>query len=89
MEIEVRKPTDQELNGLGVKNWPIWEKEESSFDWFYDEKETCYFLEGEVEIQLDKDQRVRIEKGDLAIFPKDLSCKWHIKTRVKKHYNFG
>lgn len=89
MEIEVRKPTNDELWKLDVENWPIWEKEESSFDWFYDEKEVCYFLEGEVEVELSTGERIKIQKGELASFPKGLRCVWHIKKKVKKHYNFG
>lgn len=89
MEIEVHQPTEEELKKLGVKNWPIWEKEESSFDWYYDEREICYFLEGKVEVETPQGKRVKVQKGDLAIFPKGLSCKWHITQKVKKHYNFG
>lgn len=89
MEIEVRKPSSEELEKLKVSSWPIWEKEESSFDWHYDAKEVCYFMEGEVEVEKPDGVKVRIEKGDLAYFPQGLSCKWHIKRRVRKHYNFG
>ena len=89
MGVQVKKPTDKELADLGIKDWPIWEKEESDFDWHYDEKEICYFLEGLVEIELPKGDKVTIQKGDLAIFPEGLSCKWHVKKKVKKHYNFG
>jgi hypothetical protein len=89
MEIEVKKPTPEELEKLGVRSWPIWEKEESSFDWYYDEKETCYFLEGEVEVELPHGEKVKVQKGDLASFPKGLECRWHIKKKVRKHYSFG
>ena len=89
MDIEVRKPSEQELERLGVKKWPIWEKEESSFDWHYDERETCYFLEGDVEVRCPDGKKVTMGKGDLVTFPQGLSCKWHIKKGVKKHYNFG
>ncbi|MFA5338191.1 MAG: cupin domain-containing protein [Candidatus Omnitrophota bacterium] len=88
-KIEVRKPTEKELTDLGVKSWPIWEKEASSFSWFYDEKETCFFLDGEVIIELEDKNSVNIIKGDLAVFPKGLKCKWNIKRKVKKHYKFG
>jgi len=88
MAVEVKKPTTQELEDLKVKGWPIWEKQESSFDWHYDQKEICYFLEGEVEVELSNGEKIKIEKGDLAFFPQGLSCKWHIKKKVKKHYNF-
>lgn len=89
MVIEVRKPGEEELKKSGVKTWPIWEKEESSFDWHYDTKETCYFLEGEVEVEKADGEKVKIGKGDLVSFPQGLSCKWHIKRKVRKHYNFG
>jgi len=88
MGIEVRKPTPEELQSLGVSGWPIWEKEESSFDWHYDEKETCYFLEGEVEVETTEGEKVSIGKGDLVSFPQGLSCRWHIKKKVRKHYLF-
>lgn len=89
MKIEINKLTDQELKDSGVKSWPIWEKEVSSFDWHYDQKEACYFLEGEVEIEIENGEKVKIEKGDFATFPKGLSCKWHIQKGVRKHYKFG
>lgn len=89
MKIEVRKPSEQELKDSGVRSWPIWEKEASVFDWSYDEKETCLFLEGEVTIELADNSKVEITKGDLVIFPKGLKCRWNIKRRVKKHYRFG
>lgn len=89
MRIEVRKASEEELNELSVKTWPIWEKEESSFDWHYDVKEACYFLEGEVEVETSEGEKVKIEKGDLAFFPQGLSCKWQVIRKVRKHYNFG
>lgn len=89
MQIEVKKPSEQELNDLGVKSWPIWTKEESKFDWYYDEKETCYFLEGEVEVESEGNVSAKMEKGDLVIFPKGLKCVWHVIKPVRKHYNFG
>ncbi|MCK4912277.1 MAG: cupin domain-containing protein [Candidatus Omnitrophica bacterium] len=89
MSIEIEKPSQEELGKLGVESWPIWEKEASSFDWHYFSREICYFLEGEVEVEMSSGERIKIEKGDLATFPQGLSCKWHIKIKVKKHYNFS
>ncbi|MBU1113214.1 MAG: cupin domain-containing protein [Candidatus Omnitrophica bacterium] len=88
MNIEVKKPTEEELISLGVKSWPIWEKEASSFDWYYDQKETCYFLEGEVEVETEGAKSLKIQKGDLVVFPKGLNCKWQIQKAVRKHYKF-
>ncbi len=89
MKVEIRIPTQEELEKMDVKSWPIWEKEESRFDWHYDEKEVCFFLEGDVEIELSNGEKINVKKGDFATFPKGLSCRWNIKKKVKKHYNFG
>ena len=89
MKIEVKRPTEAEIAQLGVPDWPVWEKEESRFDWYYDEKETCYFLEGEVEVETEDGRKVAVQKGDLAIFPQGLKCVWNVKKKVRKHYSFG
>ena len=86
--IHIKKLTTEEIEKLGVYSWEIWEKEISTFDYHYDEKEQCYFLEGEVEIEVG-DQKFNIKSGDFAIFEKGLSCVWHIVKPVKKHYKFG
>ena len=38
------------IEELGIKNWPIWSCDISSFDWIYDDMETCLLLEGEVKV---------------------------------------
>ncbi len=88
MKIQIEKPSEEKLNQLNAKSWPIWTKEASVFDWHYDDKETCYILEGEVTVQTNTEE-VSFGKGDLVTFPKGLSCKWNIKKDVRKHYNFG
>ena len=82
-------PSSDRLKSFGVKNWPIWEKEVSEFPWHYDEMETCYFLEGDVEVTPEGSKPVRIGKGDLVTFPKGMSCTWKVLKPVKKHYKFG
>jgi len=84
----VEKPTNEKLNAMKVFSWPVWTKEISSFDWYYDEKEICYFLEGEVTVKT-SDGEISFGKGDLVIFPQGLKCVWNIKMAVKKHYKFG
>ena len=42
---------------LGIKNWPIWTCDVSSFDWAYEVKETCLLLEGEVTVTLPSSNR--------------------------------
>ena len=82
-------PSPETLDKLGVKKWPIWTKEASTFPWFYDEQETCYFLEGEVTVTPEGGEPVKIGKGDLVVFPQGMSCTWTIHKDVRKHYRFG
>jgi hypothetical protein len=82
-------PSSERLKSLGVKNWSIWEKEVSEFPWHYDEMETCYFLEGDVEVTPEGGKPVRIGKGDLVTFPTGMSCTWKVLKPVRKHYKFG
>jgi uncharacterized cupin superfamily protein len=86
MEIKVKRPSREELKAQGVSDWPIWEKEVSRFDWHYDNDETCYLLEGEVEVTTPDGRAVRFGAGDLVRFPKGLSCTWDISKAVKKHF---
>lgn len=88
LKILVEKPTSEKLNALGVFSWPIWTKDVSSFDWYYDEQEICYFLDGEVIVKTPEGE-VAFGKGDLVTFPQGLKCVWNIKRAVKKHYKFG
>jgi hypothetical protein len=83
-------PTEEELDKLGVKSWGIWEKEKSIFDYSYDDTETCYILDGEVEVTDNKSgEKLEFKKGDLVQFPKGLECVWNVKKPVRKYYNFG
>ena len=84
----VKKPSPEELKKLGVESWGIWNCKASTFHWHYDDRETCFILEGKVTVKTD-DQEVIFGKGDLVIFPKGLSCVWTIHEAVKKHYQFG
>ena len=51
--------------------------------------ETCYFLEGDVEVTPEGGKPVRIGKGDLVTFPTGMSCTWKVLKPVRKHYKFG
>lgn len=86
-KITILKLSENELMQRGVKSWPVWEKEISRFDWYYDETEECYIIEGEVFIKYEN-QMVNIRKGDFVIFEKGLTCHWDIKKPIQKYYNF-
>jgi uncharacterized cupin superfamily protein len=88
LEITVVRPTPEQLECLNVDTWPIWECGPSTFDWHYDEPETCYLLEGQVTVTADG-QSVSFGKGDLVTFPEGLSCVWTVREKVRKYYRFG
>ncbi len=87
-EIVVTRPSEQTLDEQGVRSWPIWTCEASTFDWHYDQKETCFLLEGEVTVTAG-DQKVSFGIGDLVVFPEGLDCVWEVRSAVRKHYRFG
>lgn len=87
-KITVTKPSEHALDELGVKGWDIWTCDVSTFDWHYDQKETCYLLEGVVTVAAG-DEKVTIRAGDLVVFPEGLDCTWAVTSPVKKHYKFG
>ena len=88
MEVKIKKFSEKDLADRNITSWPIWEKEVSRFDWFYDSTEECYLLEGEVTVETEDGEKVTFGKGDFVTFPKGLSCVWDIKRPVRKHYNF-
>jgi uncharacterized cupin superfamily protein len=87
MNITVKKLTNREIEEMGISSWPVWTKEVSTFDWFYDSEEQCLILEGRVIVSTDEGA-VEINKGDFVVFPEGLSCVWDIKEAIRKHYNF-
>ena len=84
-----KKPSPEELASLNVSSWPIWEKEISEFDWVYEEKETFYVLEGEVEVTLEDGRKISIEPGDLVTFAPGVRCRWKVLKPIRKHYRLG
>ncbi len=82
-------PSPAKLDVLGVDDWPIWEKEISTFEWTYDQKETCYLLEGEVVVTPEGGEPVTLGSKDLVVFPAGMRCTWEIRSPVRKHYDLG
>jgi len=81
-------PSPAKLEVMGVYDWPIWEKEASTFPWTYDSRETCYLLEGEAWVTPEGGKPVLIQEGDLVTFPAGMSCTWEIRAPIRKHYSF-
>jgi uncharacterized cupin superfamily protein len=87
MQIEVRKPTEEEINE--AENWGAWEKEPSEFSWSYDEQETCLILEGHAVVDGGEGEHAEFGVGDYVIFPVGLQATWKIDQAIKKKYKFG
>jgi uncharacterized cupin superfamily protein len=86
--IVIKQLSDDEIDKMGILNWPIWTCKVSEFPWKYDVEEFCLILKGEVSVAAGLDT-VQIKKGDFIIFPKGLSCVWNVTKPVRKHYQFG
>lgn len=88
--MKVEKISQKESEKMGIKSWPIWEKDVSVFDWAYGEKETCYILEGNaIVISDDGKEKIKFCAGDLVTFNEGLKCKWKIEEPIRKHYRMG
>jgi uncharacterized protein len=87
-KVIVEKPDAEKLESLGVKSWPTWSKEVSTFPWHYQTQETAYILEGEVTITPKDGAPVSFGAGDLVIFKPGLECTWQVKKPLRKHYQF-
>ena len=81
-----RNVTPIKLETLAVDLWPVWTKEVSTFDWHYEQNETCYILEGEATITPKNGTAVSVAEGDLVNFSQGLSCQWDITVAITKHY---
>ena len=71
-----------------IKKWTIWTCIISSFDWTYNDKESCLLLKVEV-TQLLGGEPVSLDEGDLNIFPKGKNFRCDVHKGVRKHYRFG
>ena len=88
-EITVKYLSEKEILEKKVRSWPIWSCEVSEFPWEYIEQESCYILEGQVDITTEDGEIVSIGPGDFVIFPRGLKCEWKVRQSVLKHFSFG
>lgn len=86
-KVIIQKLNENDIDRRSIRNWPVWEKEISRFDWEYDGDEECLILEGEVVVET-ADGNYTVKKGDFVTFRKGLSCTWDVRKPIKKHYNF-
>ena len=88
-KITVKYLSEKEILEKEVRAWPTWSCEVSEFPWEYIEQESCYILEGQVDITTEDGEIVFIGPGDFVIFPRGLKCEWKVRQSVLKHFLFG
>lgn len=85
--MNVRKPAHNEIEMADA--WDTWQKEPSEFEWYYDDKETCYILGGNAIVTDKQGNSIQFGPGDWVEFRKGLSCNWKITDTIRKKYKFG
>jgi len=85
--MKVKKPSKDEITQTSL--WSVWSKEPSEFPWYYDEKETCYILEGNAVVTDNKGNKIEFGPGDWVEFEQGLECNWKILKTIRKKYRFG
>lgn len=69
-------------DGLG-STW-MWDCTAGRFDWYYNEDETVYVVEGSITV-VDRAGRVsHLKAGDAFLFPKGTHFEWTVSTYVRK-----
>mmetsp|Transcript_16559 Transcript_16559/g.33883 ORF Transcript_16559/g.33883 Transcript_16559/m.33883 type:complete len:160 (+) Transcript_16559:198-677(+) len=78
------------VDQLGCRSWGTWGCEVSVFPWTYDDDEICWVLQGDVIVTCKATgDTMRVQAGDVAFFPKGMSCTWNVSSPIRKHFCFG
>src|SRR5579871_1047996 len=62
----------------------VWDCTAGRFNWFYDEDETVYIMQGSVTIRRGDGTVVTLQPGDLAFFHQGSSAEWTVDRYVRK-----
>ncbi len=76
-KVIIKKLAESEIEERKIRKWPVWTKEISVFDWYYDGDEECLIIEGEVVIQTNEGDYT-LKAGDYVTFKKGLKCVWNV-----------
>lgn len=85
--MKVKKPSKNEIDT--TESWGAWSKGPSEFPWSYDEKETCYILEGNASVSDSEGNTIKFGPGDWVEFEEGLECTWKIDNTIRKRYKLG
>jgi len=62
----------------------VWDCTAGRFNWFYDEDETIYIMEGDVRIKRPGGQVVHMRPGDMVFFQQGSHAEWTVDRYVRK-----
>lgn len=86
----IKGADEQTITELGCRSWGKWGCEPSKFPWTYSDDEVCLVLEGDFTvIPDDGSESMDVQAGDIAYFPKGMSCTWDVRQAVDKYFVFG
>lgn len=86
----IRAADEETISKLGCRSWGTWGCEPSTFPWTYADDEVCLVLEGDFTVTSDNGgDAMDVQAGDVAYFPKGMSCTWEVRKAVNKHFVFG
>ena len=88
-KITVKHISENEIQEIGILLRCPWSCDKSEFPWEYSEKESCYIMEGQVEVTTESGETVSFGPGDYVVFPQGLKCTWKVKQAVYKLFLFG
>ena len=88
-EIIVKQLSENEIQEKRIRSWSIWSCDKSEFPWEYSEKESCYIMEGQVEVTTESGETVSFGPSDFVVFPQGLKCTWKVNQAVYKYFLFG
>ena len=87
MKMIVKKPSNEEISQ--TQTWGTWSKEPSEFPWEYDDKETCFIIEGKAKVADNEGNEISFGAGDWVTFEKGVKCTWKISETINKKFIFG
>ena len=88
MKIRIEKVDRGDLEQQGVFSWPVWECAPSVFDWHYDQKESCFILEGEITVKTPHEE-VILGLETMLLFQKALTVPGQLPNRSANTIHSG
>lgn len=88
-KITVKHISENEIKEKGIRTWSTWSCDKSEFPWEYSERESCYIMEGQVEVKTKSGYTISFGVGDFVVFPQGLKCTWKVNQAVYKYFLFG